>query len=418
MLHRGAISGSALVAPLLEGEECLKHVYVVGTADTKGLELEFLAQSIANAGASVRRVDVGIRKPTIAVDIAAALVADHHPDGAHAVLSTDDRGTAVSAMSEAFARFVVGCDDIAGLIGIGGGGGTSIITAGMRALPLGVPKVMVSTLASGDVAPFVGCSDILMVPSITDLAGLNRLSRMILHNAGQAMSGMVLSPHDISVQKPSLGLTMFGVTTACVTSIVEQLEISYDCMVFHATGTGGQTMEKMADDRQLVGLLDITTTEVCDLLVGGVLPATTGRFDAIARTGVPYVGSVGALDMVNFWAPHTVPSTFAGRLFYHHNPNVTLMRTTPQECRQIGDWIGRKLSACNGPVRFLIPERGVSALDVEGGAFFDPEADAALFSAIEASFVVSADRRIERLPLHINDPAFASAVVDNFLSII
>ena len=176
---------------------------------------------------------------------------------------------------------------------------------------------------------------------------------------------------------------MFGVTTPCVTAIADQLRSTYDCMVFHATGTGGRAMEKLADSGLLAGVIDITTTEVCDLLFGGVLPATDDRFGAIARTRLPYVGSVGALDMVNFWAPQTVPEHYRGRLLYEHNPNVTLMRTTADECREIGEWIGAKLNACEGPVRFLIPEKGVSALDIEGGAFFDPEADAALFDAIE-----------------------------------
>lgn len=396
----------------------MNYVYVVGTADTKGAELAFLVDRITTAGLTVLCVDVGTRAPSIEVDIAAAEVARHHPDGAHAVLGGDDRGAAVSAMATAFSRFVAGRTDITGMIGIGGGGGTSIVTAGMRGLPYGLPKIMVSTLASGDVAPYVGISDIIMMPSVTDFAGLNRLSRLILHNAAQAMSGMVRTPYREAGSQKSLGLTMFGVTTQGVTETIKHLNDSYDCMVFHATGVGGRTMEKLVDDGVLSGVLDITTTEVCDLLIGGVLPATCERFDAIARTGVPYVGSTGALDMVNFWAPETVPAEFAGRRFYHHNSNVTLMRTTPDECRQIGSWIGRKLSACNGPVRFLIPEKGVSALDIENGEFFDPEADEALFGAIESAFEPSANRRIERLPLHINDPAFAKVVADTFLSII
>ncbi|MBU4531918.1 MAG: Tm-1-like ATP-binding domain-containing protein [Hoeflea sp.] len=396
----------------------MRYVYVVGTADTKGAELAYLADRIAHAGVAVLRVDVGTRAPSVDVDIAAGDVARHHPDGAQAVLEVDDRGAAVSAMATAFSRFSAGRNDIAGMIGIGGGGGTSIITAGMRELPYGLPKIMVSTLASGDVAPYVDISDIIMMPSVSDFAGLNRLSRMILHNAAEAMAGMVRAPHVQTDGLPSIGLTMFGVTTHGVTATIDHLKDRFDCMVFHATGVGGRTMEKLVDDRVLAGVLDITTTEVCDMLVGGVLPATPERFDAIARTGVPYVGSAGALDMVNFWAPETVPAGFAGRRFYHHNSNVTLMRTSADECRQIGTWIGRKLSACNGPLRFLIPEKGVSALDIEDGAFFDPEADEALFSALESAFEPSANRRIERLPLHINDPAFARAAADAFLSII
>lgn len=396
----------------------MKYVYVVGTADTKGPELAYLADRIAKAGVPVLKVDVGTRAPSIQVDIAATEIAGHHPDGAATVLAGEDRGVAVSSMAAAFSRFAASRQDVAGIIGIGGGGGTSIITAGMRGLPYGLPKIMVSTLASGDVAPFVDISDIIMMPSVTDFAGLNQLSRMILHNAAEAITGMVRTPYRETGGQQSVGLTMFGVTTQSVTATIEHLKHRYDCMVFHATGVGGRTMEKLVDDRVLAGVLDITTTEVCDMLLGGVLPATSERFDAIARTGVPYVGSVGALDMVNFWAPDTVPPAFAGRRFYHHNSNVTLMRTTPDECRRVGEWIGRKLSACNGPVRFLIPEKGVSALDIERGAFFDPEADEALFGAIEAAFVPSANRRIDRLPLHINDPDFSRAAADTFLSII
>jgi uncharacterized protein (UPF0261 family) len=389
------------------------RVYVVGTADTKGEELAYLAEAVAQAGVQVLRVDVGTRAPAVPADVAAAEVARHHPEGPDAVLGTEDRGAAVTAMGEAFARFIVTRRDLAGIVGIGGGGGTSIVTAGMRRLPLEVPKLMVSTLASGDVAPFVDVSDIAMMPAVTDLAGLNAISRRVLHNAAQAIAGMARSPAPAAAGKPSLGLTMFGVTTPCVTAIAAALRADHDCLVFHATGTGGRTMEKLADSGMLAGILDITTTEVCDLLLGGVLAATEDRFGAVARTRIPYVGSAGALDMVNFWAPDTVPERYRGRLLHRHNPNVTLMRTTAAECRAIGDWIGARLAACPGPLRFLIPERGVSALDVAGGPFFDPEADAALFAAIEAHL----GPRAVRLPLHINDPAFAAAAVTAFREI-
>jgi uncharacterized protein (UPF0261 family) len=249
------------------------------------------------------------------------------------------------------------------------------------------------------------------------MAGLNGLSRIILHNAAQAIAGMAGTPADLKEDKPSIGLTMFGVTTPCVTAIAERLRPGYDCMIFHATGTGGRTMEKLADSGMLAGVIDMTTTEVCDYLLGGVLPATEDRFGAIARTRLPYVGSVGALDMVNFWAPETIPAVFQGRKLYKHNPNVTLMRTTADECRRIGKWIGTKLNACEGEVRFLIPEKGVSALDAEGAAFFDPQADAALFAALEATIIQTDRRKIVRLPYHINDPAFAEAAVANFLDI-
>ncbi|MER9232561.1 Tm-1-like ATP-binding domain-containing protein [Mesorhizobium sp. M0622] len=395
----------------------MKRIYVVGTADTKGEELAFLADAVAATGASIARVDIGTREATVPVDVSADEVASHHPGGRNAVLGIDDRGTSVAAMATAFARFVQSRSDIAAIIGIGGGGGTSIITAGMRTLPLGLPKIMVSTLASGDTAPYVDVSDIVMMPSVTDMAGLNRLSRVVLHNAAQAISGMAAKPAPPPDGRPSLGLTMFGVTTPCVTAIADELRSTYDCMVFHATGTGGRAMEKLADSGLLSGVIDITTTEVCDFLLGGVLPATDDRFGAIARNRLPYVGSVGALDMVNFWAPPTIPERYRRRLFYEHNPNVTLMRTTADESRTIGEWIGTRLSLCEGPVRFLIPEKGVSALDIEGGAFFDPEADAVLFEAIERTIKPDKKRRVLRLPLHINDPEFAWAATTAFLDI-
>jgi uncharacterized protein (UPF0261 family) len=395
----------------------VKRIYVVGTADTKGEELDFLAERIASAGGKPVLVDIGTTAHGRAVDVSAGEVAAGASGNIRADLASGDRGRAVAAMATAFAGFLRTRIDIGGVIGIGGGGGTSIVTAGMRELPLGLPKIMVSTLASGDVAPYVGVSDIVMMPSITDLAGLNRISRAVLHNAAQAIVAMAANPPPVMAGKPAIGLTMFGVTTPCVTAISEALRSDYDCLVFHATGTGGRAMEKLADSGMLAGVIDITTTEICDLLFGGVLPAGEDRLDAIARTEIPYVGSTGALDMVNFWAPETVPVPWQARLLYEHNPNVTLMRTTAEECREIGAWIGRKLNACEGPVRFLIPEKGVSALDIEGGAFFDPDADEALFTAIEATVRQSPNRRIERLPVHINDPQFAGAAVAAFREI-
>lgn len=395
----------------------MKRIYVVGTADTKGEELGYLAGRIASAGGTPLIVDIGTREPSIRPDVAASKVARHGPPGTQEALASGDRGRAVAAMADAFTRFAASRDDIGGVIGIGGGGGTSIVTSGMRELPLGLPKIMVSTLASGDVAPYVGVSDIVMMPSITDMAGLNRISRVILANAASAIVAMATRPAETQDGKPAIGLTMFGVTTTCVTEIVERLKGDYDCLVFHATGTGGRTMEKLADSGLLTGVIDITTTEVCDYLFGGVLPATEDRFGAIARAKLPYVGSVGALDMINFWAPETVPEQWKARLFYQHNSNVTLMRTTAEECRAIGEWIGKKLNACDGPVRLLIPEKGVSALDVDGGAFWDLDADAALFSAIESTVRQTDHRRIERLQLHINDPKFAEAAVAAFREI-
>ncbi len=389
----------------------MSRIYIVGTGDTKGEELTFLEGVIAASGMASALVDVGTRASHIAAEFPPASVAAHHPDGVGAVLGRDDRGEAVTAMGTAFAAFIKSRDDVAGVIGIGGGGGTSIITTGMRELPVGLPKLMVSTLASGDVAPYVGVSDILMMPSVTDLAGLNRISRLVLQNAAHAIIGMVRTPAVETSGKPPIALTMFGVTTPCVTRVAELLRSDHDCLVFHATGTGGRAMEKLVDSGMLVGVVDVTTTEIADHLFGGVLSAGADRLGAIVRTGLPYVGSVGALDMVNFWAIDTVPERYRGRLLYKHNPNITLMRTTADENRQLGAWIGERLNAMDGPVRFLIPEKGVSALDIAGGAFHDEEADAALFEALERSVRQTARRQLVRLPLHINDPDFAEALV-------
>jgi uncharacterized protein (UPF0261 family) len=395
----------------------MKRVYVVGTADTKGEELAYLRALVIAAGADAITVDVGTRKPSITADITAREVAGHHPDGAEATAG-EERGAAVAAMGEAFRRFITTRDDIGGIVGIGGGGGTSIITAGMRELPVGLPKLMVSTLASGDVGPFVGVSDIAMMYSVTDIAGLNRISRAVLRNAANAIAGMTLATEAPPAEtKPAIGLTMFGVTTTCVTQAVDLLKDDYDCLVFHATGTGGRAMEKLADSGMLTGVIDATTTEICDLLFGGVLSAGEDRLGAIARTGIPYVGSVGALDMINFWAVDSVPERYRGRNLHRHNPNVTLMRTTAEENATMGAWLAERLNRCTGPVRFLIPEQGVSALDAPGQPFQDPAADAALFAALTRDFNQTETRRLIRLPLHINDPAFSAALVDNFRSI-
>ncbi len=392
----------------------MTRIYLVGTADTKAAELTYLAELLRRLGAVVTLVDVGTRTAAIPVDIPAAEVARHHPDGTQAVLAINDRGLGVAAMGVAFARFIASRTDVSGVLGIGGGGGTSIITAGLCALPYGLPKLMVSTLASGDTAPYVGISDLIMMPAVTDLAGLNRISRSVLHNAAHAIAGMAAHPAPTTTGKPAIGLTMFGVTTPCVSAITAALRESHDCLVFHATGTGGRVMEKLADDGLLTGIIDITTTEVADLLFGGVLPATEDRFGAIARTRLPWVGSVGALDMVNFGPPETIPARYANRIFYHHNPQVTLMRTNAQENAAAGTWIAQRLNQCDGPLHLLIPEGGISTLDAPGGAFHDPAANAALFNALDTTLHRTRTRRLTRLPLHINDLAFAATVVAAF----
>jgi uncharacterized protein (UPF0261 family)/ABC-type branched-subunit amino acid transport system ATPase component len=388
-----------------------RAAYVVGTFDTKGRELYFLRQCLEKLGLRVVTVDLATSgKPSTAA-IHPREVARHHPDGEAAVFS-GDRGSAVTAMALAFARFVRTRSDLGGLIGAGGSGGTSLATSGMRALAIGVPKVMVSTMASGDTRPYVGPSDICMMYSVTDVQGIHRISEVVLANAAHALAGMIAHPPAISAtNKPALGLTMFGVTTACVQGVVKRLEAEYDCLVFHATGVGGQSMEKLADSGLIAGVIDVSTTEIADEIGGGVLSAGPSRLDIFARHPLPYVGSCGALDMVNFGAWDTVPERLRTRRLYRHNPTVTLMRTTVEECRAIGAFIADKLNAMTGPVRFLIPEGGVSAIDKPGQPFHDPDADRALFAAIEERFRPSAEKKLVRLPNHINDEPFVDALV-------
>jgi uncharacterized protein (UPF0261 family) len=395
----------------------MAKAYVVGTCDTKGAELAYVRDLIAAAGLPTVLVDLGIRSDGRRADVTPREVAAHHPGGVAAVFG-DDRGRAIAAMAEAFARFVMTRDDIGGMIGLGGSGGTALITPAMRALPVGLPKVMVSTVASGNVGAYVGPADICMMYSVTDVAGINRISRQVLGNAAHALAGMLA--HQVPPAdgvKPALGLTMFGVTTPCVEQVVQALAGDYDCLVFHATGTGGQSLEKLVDSSLVTAVIDVTTTEVCDLLMGGVFSAGEDRLGAIARTAVPYVGSCGALDMVNFGAIDTVPAQYRGRNLYVHNPQVTLMRTTPEENRRMGEWIGAKLNACEGEIRFLLPEGGVSLIDAPGQPFHDPAADAALFEALEATITQTPRRRLIRLPHHINDPEFAAALVASFREI-
>ncbi|MGB3817424.1 Tm-1-like ATP-binding domain-containing protein [Achromobacter pulmonis] len=395
-----------------------RRVYVAATYDTKGHEAEYVVDLLKRDGLDVVSVDVSTTGAASAARVQARDVARSHPQGEQAVF-TGDRGSAIAAMALAFERYAAANPDIGALLGLGGSGGTALITPAMRALPIGVPKLMVSTMASGNVAPYVGPSDIAMMYSVTDVAGLNRISRRVLANAAGAIGGAFRQAGDKGGDdsQPAVGITMFGVTTACVQQVTPLLESRYDCLVFHATGTGGQSMEKLLDSHLLSGVLDLTTTEVCDFLFGGVLACTEDRFGAVARTRAPYVGSCGALDMVNFGAMDSVPERYRGRTFYPHNPQVTLMRTTAEENRRQGEWIAERLNRCDGPVRFLIPEGGVSALDAPGQAFWDPAADATLFEALETHLVQTADRRLVRVPCHINDPLFARAAVEQFLDI-
>jgi uncharacterized protein (UPF0261 family)/ABC-type branched-subunit amino acid transport system ATPase component len=396
-----------------------RHAYVAGTFDTKGRELLFLKSTIEKQGLKVVTVDLSTSGRPSPADVGPQEVARCHPKGASAVF-TGDRGAAVAEMARAFERFILTRHDVGGIISAGGSGGTALATPAMRALPVGVPKMMVSTVASGDVRRYVGPSDICMMYSVTDVQGINRISEQVLSNAAHALAGMIAyrsREKERRETKPAIGLTMFGLTTPCVQAVTKALEERFDCLVFHATGTGGQSMEKLADSRLLVGVIDVTTTEVADHLMGGVFSAGEGRFDAIIRSRIPYVGSCGALDMVNFFAMDTVPAQYRGRNLYVHNPNVTLMRTTAAENAAMGRWIGEKLNRMEGPVRFLIPEGGVSLLDLPGKPFHDPEADRALFTALEQTVRQSGNRRLIRLPQDINDPLFAEALVRNFLEI-
>jgi len=388
-----------------------RAAYVVGTFDTKARELFFLRQCLEKLGLRVVTVDLSTSGRPSPASVHPREVARHHPGGETAVFS-GDRGSAVAGMALAFEQYVITRRDLGGVISAGGSGGTTLATAGMRALPIGVPKLMVSTMASGDTRPYVGPSDVCMMYSVTDVQGINRISEKVLANAAHALAGMVTHPPaESAITKPALGLTMFGVTTPCVQAVAKRLQDDYDCLVFHATGVGGQSMEKLADSGLLAGVLDISTTEVADEIGGGVLSAGATRMDVFARHALPYVGSCGALDMVNFGGWDTVPERFRARKLYRHNPTVTLMRTTVEENRRMGEFIAGKLNAMLGPVRFLIPEGGVSAIDKPGQPFHDPEADRMLFTTIEQHFRAGPQRKLLRVPHHINDDAFADALV-------
>ncbi|MEM1289080.1 MAG: ABC transporter permease [Pseudomonadota bacterium] len=391
-------------------------VLVAGTLDTKGDELRYMRDIVRAAGIPVRMVDLSTSGAHSGAEVPAHQIAAFHPRGASGVF-TGDRGTSVAGMVLAFERWIERQSGIAGIISAGGSGGTAMVSPAMRALPVGVPKLIVSTVASGQVSQYIGPSDITMMHSVADVQGLNVLTEDVLGNAAHAMVGMVKARREVAAKKatkPAIGLTMFGVTTPAIQQVVQRLEDEVDCLVFHATGIGGQSMEKLIDSRTVSGVIDLTTTEICDMLVGGVFPATDDRFGAVIRTRMPYIGSVGATDMVNFGAPETVPDKFKGRLFYEHNPQVTLMRTTPDECADIGRWIGMRLNEMEGPVRFFLTEGGVSALDAPGQAFYDLAANKALFDALQSTVRQTANRRLMAVPHHINDPAMADLVATTF----
>ncbi len=392
-------------------------VVLLGTLDTKGHEYDYLRERIREAGCDVVLVDTGVLgEPLTAPDVTREEVAQAAGEDVAALAAADDRGAAVSAMGRGAAEIVRRLHEegrLDGVASVGGSGNASIAAEAMRGLPVGVPKLIVTTLASGDTRPYVGASDVTMTYSVVDIAGLNRISERILSNAAGAIAGMAkgLGLPAAEDRRPLIGASMFGVTTPCVTRARERLEeLGYEVLVFHATGTGGQSMEALVEGGFLAGVLDATTTELADDLVGGVLSAGPDRLEAAGRLGVPQVVSLGALDMVNFGPVETVPAEFRERNLYVHNPTVTLMRTTPEECRELGRRIGRKLSEAAGPTALFIPLEGISMIAVKGGPFHDPAADAALLEGLRET--VDPELEVHELDLDINDAKFAEAMAD------
>jgi uncharacterized protein (UPF0261 family) len=398
-----------------------RSVYLFATLDTKGVEADFVRQLLRSWRVPVTLVDAGtLGRPAATPDVSRERIFELAGTSLEAVRGRADRGEAVNLAAAGAARLARDAradGTLLGVLGLGGSAGTTIATSAMRALPIGAPKVMVSTLASGTVRQFVGDKDVFMLNAVVDILGINRISRQVLWQAAAAMAGLVghPSPAATLADKPLVAATMFGVTTPCVERARERLErAGYEVLVFHATGNGGQAMESLIADGLIAGVLDITTTELADERVGGVLSAGPRRLTAAGAAGVPQVVSTGALDMVNFYAPETVPPQFEARVFYRHNANVTLMRTTPEECAAIGAEIAAKLSGARGPVSVLLPARGVSAIDREGQPFDDPVARRALHDAIRQGLPESS---VSELDLHVNDPAFADAAAARLIEL-
>lgn len=398
----------------------LKTIAVLGTLDTKGEEHAFVADLIRQRGHIPLLIDVGTGSdPTITPDITRFEVAAAGGVDLEALMARKDRGECVVAMSEIATVIVARLaaeGRIHGILSLGGGGGTALGTSAMRGLPVGFPKVMVSTLASGNTAHYVGSTDISMIPSIVDVAGLNRISKTIFTRAVGSICGMVeIELVSTSDERPLIAASMFGNTTECVDAAREILEkVGYEVLVFHATGTGGKTMEKLIADGLFSGVLDITTTEWADELVGGTLTAGPTRLDAAGKTGVPAIVTPGCLDMVNFGGRDTVPSKFVGRNLYVHNPQVTLMRTTPEECGKLGEILAQKVNAYTGPVTVLLPARAISIISAEGQPFYDRAADETLFAAIRSN--LSPDIELIEVDAEINAPEFSKACADALLS--
>lgn len=406
-------------------------VLLVGTLDTKGTEFAYVRDRLKDAGVTVLVADAGVLgPPAFPPDIPREAVFAAAGTSYDRVKAAGDRGKAVETAAAGVAKLATDLHKqgkLTGVMGLGGSAGTTIATAAMRALPVGVPKLVVSTLASGQVQHFVGTRDVTMMYSVVDIAGLNRISRAVLDNAVAAMAGMAArhsseaaSPRTndqgrMTKDKPLIAATMFGVTTPCVEAARKVLEAAgYEVLVFHATGTGGRTMEGLIRDGLIAGVLDITTTELADELAGGILSAGPDRLTAAAVAGVPQVVSVGALDMVNFGPRETVPDWHKHRLFYQHNSAVTLMRTTPEEMDRLGKVIAERTSAANSPTCVMLPLKGVSAIDAEGKPFWWPEADAALFQSVR-NWIAPYVELVE-VDAHINDPAFAETCARKLLS--
>ena len=394
----------------------MKRIAVLGTMDSKGEEHGYLAAKIRGRGHEVLMIDVGSGgRPTVRPDITREEVAAAAGVNLGDVLSRKDRGECVAAMCRAAPVLLAKLaaeGRIQGVISLGGGGGTAIATAAMRALPLGFPKVMVSTLAAGNTAHYLGTKDIVMIPSIVDVAGLNRLSRMIFARAAGAICGMVEAEPDAGSSAPLVVASMFGNTTACVTEAKRVLEAAgYEVLVFAATGSGGRSMESLIESGMVAGVLDLTTTEWADELIGGVLGAGPERMDAAAKANVPVVVAPGCLDMVNFGEPGSVPERFSSRRFYAHNPQVTLMRTSPVECAELGRILADKVNRYT-TAAFMIPHKAISVISAAGQPFHDPEADEALFAAIRENSTVP----VEEFDEEINSPVFAQACARKLLS--
>jgi uncharacterized protein (UPF0261 family) len=395
-----------------------KIIAVIGALDTKGLEFAFVKAEIERRGHRALVINTAVMgEPAFSPDVPAEAVATAGGASLADLRAQADRGAAMEVMTHGATNVVRRLFDegkVDAVLGMGGSAGTVIATSAMRALPLGVPKVMVSTLASGDVKPYVGTKDIAMLHSVVDVAGINRVSARIYASAVGAVIGMVETAPPAIAEKPLIAASMFGNTTLLVNACREILEArGYEVLVFHATGTGGQTMESLIEEGHIAAALDVTTTEWADELAGGVLSAGPTRLSAASARGLPQVIAPGCLDMVNFWARETVPAKYAGRLFYQWNPNVTLMRTTPEENAELGRILAEKANASSGKVAFYLPLRGVSQLDAPGKEFWWPEADRALFAAIKSH--LRPDLPVYELDCNINDAAFAEAVTGRLL---